>query len=194
MRSSDAAFFPAIKISFTDTRKTPASRKSSCVKPLTANDRMNNPTVSRITTLVHGSLDLNSFMAIAPSDQTTLCSNRALLKIEGPLPDSHLSVATRYQHRISRRQIESCNFGIDRHILKLRLLPRLRVEAQQILVVEDVLQLVEIGHETHRLLQSQKERFATGSIRQLRNAHLSVGGYPVVPSQAAHTRRIDRMN
>src|SRR5271166_2980273 len=102
MRSSDAAFFPAIKISFTDTRKTPDSRNSSCVIPLTANDRLNNPTVSRITTLVHGSLDLNSFMAIAPSSNK-FSARRGPLECRGPStwqsPLNSQSVPTLHQQK-----------------------------------------------------------------------------------------------
>src|SRR5450631_4532130 len=57
-RSSVSAFFLAMSINLTETRKTPASRRKSCEKPFRNNERMNNPHVNRITMLAHGSEDL----------------------------------------------------------------------------------------------------------------------------------------
>src|SRR5271156_5885460 len=62
MRASVSALAFAMRISFTETRNTPASRSISWVKPLTNKATTNKPKVSAMTRIDHGSEDFGASM------------------------------------------------------------------------------------------------------------------------------------
>src|SRR5208282_3548387 len=109
-------------------------------------------------------------------------------------PPALCLLRSRYPDGVGCGELYTRDLSAERYKLQTRLLVRLGGEAQQILVVEYLLQLIEVGGETYRALQTQEERLAPSYIRQLGNAELSIGRFPVVAVQTAHTGSIDRVD